>query len=170
MFCNPPYGRAIYNWVQKGYEESRKPGTVVVMLIPARTDTAYFHDFIFHGKADEVRFIKGRLKFTDEDGNAKDAAPFPSAVIVWRSPDMKKDVKEMVLELIKSEALTANEIAATLTDRGQKVSRSDVGPILTKAQAAGKAINVGKRICRVTRRSAIVWRAQKGAENELTTV
>lgn len=39
------------------------------MLIPARTDTSYFHDYIFHGKADEVRFIRGRLTFTDEDGN-----------------------------------------------------------------------------------------------------
>ena len=93
MFCNPPYGRAIQDWVRKGYEESRKPGTVVVMLIPARTDTTYFHDYIFHGKADEVRFLRGRLKFTDEDGNAKDAAPFPSAVIVWRSPDMARSAR-----------------------------------------------------------------------------
>ena len=67
-------------------EESRKPGTTVVMLIPSRTDTAYFHDWIF-GKASEVRFLRGRLKFTDEDGNGEDAAPFPSAVIVWRSPE-----------------------------------------------------------------------------------
>ena len=58
----------------------------VVMLIPSRTDTAYFHDWIF-GKASEVRFLRGRLKFTDEDGNGEDAAPFPSAVIVWRSPE-----------------------------------------------------------------------------------
>ena len=86
MFCNPPYGRAIADWVRKGYEESRQPGTTVVMLIPSRTDTAYFHDWIF-GKASEVRFLRGRLKFTDEDGNGEDAAPFPSAVIVWRSPE-----------------------------------------------------------------------------------
>lgn len=86
MFCNPPYGRAIADWVRKGYEESRKPGTTVVMLIPSRTDTAYFHDWIF-GKASEVRFLRGRLKFTDEDGNGEDAAPFPSAAIVWRSPE-----------------------------------------------------------------------------------
>lgn len=46
MFCNPPYGREIYAWVKKCYEESKKPGTTVVMLIPARTDTRYFHDFI----------------------------------------------------------------------------------------------------------------------------
>lgn len=160
MFCNPPYGRQIYDWVRKGYEESRKPGTLVVMLIPARTDTSYFHDYIFHGKADEVRFLRGRLKFTDEDGNAKDAAPFPSAVIVWRSPDTARSLRDMVLELIGAEPMTANEIAATLSDRGQQVSRSDVGPILTKAQAAGKARNAGKRVCSVTGRSAIVWTAE----------
>jgi site-specific DNA-methyltransferase (adenine-specific) len=65
-------------------------GHSVFWLIPARTDTSYYHDYIFHGKADEVRFIRGRLKFTDEDGNAGDSAPFPSAVIVWRSPDRKR--------------------------------------------------------------------------------
>ena len=159
VFCNPPSGRHIQEWVRKGYEESQKPGTLVVMLIPARTDTSYFHDYIFGGKADEVRFLRGRIKFTDEEGNAKDAAPFPSAVIVWRSPDAALSVRDMVLELIKGKEMTANEIAAELADRGQKVSRSDVGPILTKAQAAGKARNAGKRACSVTGRSAIVWTA-----------
>lgn len=57
VFCNPPYGRQIGDWVRKGYEESQKQGTVVVMLIPARTDTAYFHDYILHGKAAEIRFF-----------------------------------------------------------------------------------------------------------------
>lgn len=159
VFCNPPYGRHIQEWVRKGYEESQKPGTLVVMLIPARTDTSYFHDYIFGGKADEVRFLRGRIKFTDEEGNTKDAAPFPSAVIVWRSPDAALSVRDMVLEMIKGKEMTANEIAAELADRGQKVSRSDVGPILTKAQAAGKARNAGKRACSVTGRSAIVWTA-----------
>lgn len=82
VFCNPPYGRLLCEWVHKGYEESRKPGTVVVMLIPARTDTSYWHEYIF-GKA-EYRFIKGRLKFTDENGIASNPAPFPSAVVIWR--------------------------------------------------------------------------------------
>lgn len=163
VFCNPPYGRAIQDWVLKGYEESQKPGTTVVMLIPARTDTSYFHDYIFHGKADEVRFLRGRLKFTDEDGNTKDAAPFPSAVIVWRSHDTAQSLRDMVLELIKAEPMTTNEIAAVLADRGQKVSRSDVGPILTKAQAAGTIKNAGKRACSVTGRSAIAWTAESEA-------
>ena len=80
VFCNPPYGRQIGRWVRKAYEESQK-GITIVLLIPARTDTTYFHDYIF-GKA-EVRFLRGRLKFTDEDGNSFDAAPFPSAVVIY---------------------------------------------------------------------------------------
>lgn len=62
--------------------------TIVVMLIPARTDTSYFHEYIF-GKADEVRFLRGRIKFLDQAGNSSDAAPFPSTVVVWRSNDLK---------------------------------------------------------------------------------
>lgn len=78
VFCNPPYGRAIYDWIKKCYTESLKPGTVVVALIPARTDTRYFHEFVYH-KVKDIRFIKGRLKF----GNAKHNAPFPSMVVVF---------------------------------------------------------------------------------------
>ena len=82
VFCNPPYGRAIGRWCKKAWEESREMRNPVVMLIPARTDTRYFHDYIY-GKA-EVRFVRGRLKFEDEKGNAKANAPFPSMVVVWR--------------------------------------------------------------------------------------
>lgn len=78
VFCNPPYGRKIYNWVKKCSNESKKPNTIVVMLIPARTDTIYFHEFIYH-KAKDIRFIKGRLKF----GGSKNSAPFPSMVVVF---------------------------------------------------------------------------------------
>lgn len=77
VFCNPPYGKEIGRWVKYSYEQSRKPNTTVVMLIPARTDTKYFHDFIY-GKA-ELRFIRGRLKF----GGSKISAPFPSMVVVF---------------------------------------------------------------------------------------
>ena len=62
IFCNPPYGRKISEWVEKCYNESKKKNTTIVMLIPARTDTRYFHEFIYH-KAKEIRFIRGRLKF-----------------------------------------------------------------------------------------------------------
>ena len=74
---NPPYGRQISQWIEKAYNESLK-GSKVVCLIPSRTDTKYWHDFIFN-KASEVRFIKGRLKF----GGSKNSAPFPSAIIVY---------------------------------------------------------------------------------------
>ena len=75
VFCNPPYGRELPRWVKKCYEESRH--ATVVMLIPARTDTKWFHDWIYH-KA-ELRFIKGRLKFNDGTQNA----PFPSMIVVY---------------------------------------------------------------------------------------
>ena len=76
-FCNPPYGRQIGKWVRKGYEEHRN-GATVVMLLPARTDTSWFHDYIL-GKA-EIRFVRGRLNFNDGEGRA----PFPSMVVVYR--------------------------------------------------------------------------------------
>ena len=77
VFVNPPFGRKIAAWVEKCYRESQKENTKVVMLIPARTDTAYFHKYIY-GIA-EIRFVKGRLKF----GNAQHGAPFPSMVVVF---------------------------------------------------------------------------------------
>lgn len=76
VYCNPPYGREIGKWVQKAYEESCRGG-VVVMLLPARTDTKWFHEYIY-GRA-EVRFLKGRLKF----GDSKNSAPFPSMVVIF---------------------------------------------------------------------------------------
>ena len=78
VFYNPPYGREISRWVKKCCEEAEKPNTTVVMLIPARTDTAWFHDYIYH-KAKEIRFVRGRLKF----GNSTNSAPFPSMVVVF---------------------------------------------------------------------------------------
>ena len=78
VFCNPPYGRELPLWVKKCYEEHKKHGITVVMLIPARTDTSYFHDYIY-GKS-EIRFIRGRLKFND----CKQSAPFPSMVVVYK--------------------------------------------------------------------------------------
>ena len=77
VFCNPPYGKKIKDWVKKCYFESKKPLTTVVMLIPARTDTSYFHDFIYNKS--EIRFIRGRLKF----GDSKNGAPFPSMVVIF---------------------------------------------------------------------------------------
>ena len=79
VFVNPPYGRGIEQWIRKGYESAEaSEDTKVGMLIPARTDTKYWHDYVM--KAEYVYFVKGRLKFGDSDNSA----PFPSAVVVFR--------------------------------------------------------------------------------------
>ncbi|MBH1941664.1 adenine methyltransferase [Mobilitalea sibirica] len=111
VFCNPPYSKSEKpckpnckkkkcvergyhineykpgqeDWIKKCYEESRKPNTTVVMLLPVRTDTEAFHKYIY-GKAKEIRFIKGRLKF----GNSNNSAPFPSMVVVFSNLEGKE--------------------------------------------------------------------------------
>lgn len=82
-FVNPPYGREISKWLKKGYEEYKK-GKNVVFLIPSRTDTRWWHDYVM--KADEIRFIKGRLKFGDE----KNPAPFPSCIVIFNGNEANK--------------------------------------------------------------------------------
>lgn len=77
-WCNPPYSE-IKLWVQKARREQLK-GNLTVMLIPARTDTAFFHDSIYQQPRTEIRFIRGRLKF----GGSKNSAPFPSMVVIFR--------------------------------------------------------------------------------------
>lgn len=74
-WMNPPYGRAIKDWVKKAYESALN-GATVVCLLPARTDTAWWHDYCVKGS---IEFIRGRLKF----GGSKNSAPFPSAVVVF---------------------------------------------------------------------------------------
>ena len=87
VFCNPPYSRKTKTndgqiaWVKKCYEESVKHGIIVVMLIPARTDTIMFHKYIW-GKA-EIRFIKGRVNFEINGRRCKKSAPFPSMIVVF---------------------------------------------------------------------------------------
>ena len=76
-WMNPPYGREIGAWIRKAYETAKSGQGTVVCLVPARTDTAWWHDFCAKG---EVRFVRGRLKF----GGAKTSAPFPSAVVIFR--------------------------------------------------------------------------------------
>ena len=76
VWVNPPYGREVGKWVSKAYHESLK-GVTVVMLVFARTDTRWFHDYAYH-KA-EIRFLKGRLKF----GGSKNSAPWPSMLLIW---------------------------------------------------------------------------------------
>lgn len=76
VFCNPPYGKEIAKWIKKAYDEVLNGDTKVVLLIPSRTDTKWFHDYIY-GKF-EIHFIKGRLNF----GNSKKCAPFPSMIVI----------------------------------------------------------------------------------------
>ena len=79
VFCNPPYGRETAKWVQKCFDEVYAGGCqCAVMLLPARTDTRWFHDYIYHRA--EIRFIRGRLKF----GDGVSPAPFPSMVVIFR--------------------------------------------------------------------------------------
>lgn len=84
VFCNPPYGRHIGDWVRKAYDESLK-GTKIVMLIPARTDTIWFHDYIYRKNNVRVEFIRGRLKFVDCLNREKKAnsATFPSMLVFF---------------------------------------------------------------------------------------
>ncbi|WP_454962786.1 DNA N-6-adenine-methyltransferase [Filifactor alocis] len=81
VWCNPPYGREISKWVEKAYLESISHDTTIVMLLPARTDTKYFHDYIY-GKA-EIFFLKGRLKFLDAEHKENHPAPFPSMIVIY---------------------------------------------------------------------------------------
>lgn len=90
VFMNPPYSNAAA-WMAKAREEARK-GATVVCLVPARVDTKWWHDSVMgqddKGCAQEVRLVRGRLKFS----GAKDGAPFPSAVVVYR-PGLKGPLK-----------------------------------------------------------------------------
>jgi phage N-6-adenine-methyltransferase len=85
-WMNPPYGREISLWVRKAYESSLEAGTVVVCLLPARTDTAWWHDYVI-AHAKRVYFVKGRLRFS-----GKGPAPFPSALVVFGHIAHNKEV------------------------------------------------------------------------------
>jgi len=95
VFCNPPYGKRTKehsgqeDWIEKCCEESRKNHITTVMLIPARTDTKAQHRFIFPN-AKYICFVKGRLKFGD-----KDAAPFPSEVVVFTEQNYDNEIKSL---------------------------------------------------------------------------
>ena len=85
VFMNPPYGREIKEWVEKAHRESQK-GCIVVGLLPVRTDTKWFHNFVYH-KA-EIRFLDRRLKFSGSKNNAT----FPSMVVIWRCKTLKGEI------------------------------------------------------------------------------
>jgi phage N-6-adenine-methyltransferase len=85
-WMNPPYGRDIGNWMRKALEESIY-GATVVCLVPARTDTAWWHDYAMKG---EIRFLRGRIQFVSEDKKKINPAPFPSAIVIFRPESVIK--------------------------------------------------------------------------------
>lgn len=90
VYCNPPYGRKVGDFVKKAFEESKAAPYPIVMLLASRTDTKYFHEYIYH-KA-KIFFLRGRLKFYDENGKSMNAAPFPSMIVVFNSKEDKENV------------------------------------------------------------------------------
>jgi len=93
-WMNPPYGREIGKWIKKAYEESLR-GATVVCLIPSRTDTKYWHDYVMN--AAEIRLVKGRIKFVHSEELHSASAPFPSAIIVFKNTGEPVKVSGCVL-------------------------------------------------------------------------
>ncbi len=91
-WMNPPYGRGIKHWIKKAHD-SAENGATVVCLLPSRTDTAYWHDYVMKG---DITFIRGRLKF----GDAKNCAPFPSAIVVFQPP--RETLMRRIKEALRS--------------------------------------------------------------------
>lgn len=80
-WMNPPYGRKLGDWVSKAWHAARDKGCTVVSLLPARTDTIWFHEYCLRAK--EIRFLKGRLEFDDAKGKR---APFPTMIVIFGEP------------------------------------------------------------------------------------
>lgn len=97
VFCNPPYSKrgGQAKWIEKCYTEAEKNKIVVVALLPARTDTKAFHNYIL-GKA-EIRFIKGRVNFEIHAGENGGRAPFPNMIVVFRGGQQKNEVRSMAV-------------------------------------------------------------------------
>ena len=76
-WMNPPYGKEIGKWMEKAFLSAQNEGATIVCLVPARTDTKWWHDYAMKG---QIEFIKGRLKF----GGSKNSAPFPSALVIFK--------------------------------------------------------------------------------------
>ncbi len=175
VFCHPP-ADDVETWARKCYEESQQPGTAVVLLTAAKTETSYFHDYIL-GKS-ELRFLKGRLILVDEDGNKGGRPATGSLLAVYRGTAQQPEApvkerpkggnKELVLGLIRGQDMTANEITERLQATGYDIDRGTVSPCLTKLLADRLVENIGKRPCKVTGKNAIAWRAaiEGGAHHE----
>ena len=136
VWMNPPYGREIIHWMKKAYEESLR-GAVCVCLVPARTDTSWWHRYAVRG---EVRFIKGRLKF----GEGKNSAPFPSAVVVFRGTNNQQEESSMIEATLERIAAALERQAAAMenlkgatatlaTDCARAVTTTVLPPVETPA-------------------------------------
>ena len=104
VFVNPPYGRAIGAWMRKAHEAAQTTAELVVCLVPARTDTQWWHDYVMRG---EIEFIRGRLRF----GACVAPAPFPSAVVVFRNASSRNETSPFRRRLDRGDE-TINDRAA----------------------------------------------------------
>lgn len=157
VFCNPPYSRRTKDkpgqedWIKKAAEEGSRPGAVVVMLIPARTDTLAFHEYIYH-KA-EIRFIKGRLRFR-VNGKAGDAAPFPSMLVIFRGKEEKPLKIRITQKLPVSEDICP---AVGETYNVEEIeARDGRGLNLFFIRVKGERVGVFSNECEVIERGPIV--------------
>jgi len=89
VWMNPPFGNEIGKWVKKAHEETKK-GVTTIALLPARTDTSWFHNYIIDKQ--EIRFLKGRIKFKE----AKSSAPFPSMVVIFKGIKPKNNLVKTI--------------------------------------------------------------------------
>lgn len=155
VFCHPP-ATEIADWVKKCAEEGVKPHTTVVLLAPAKTDATYFHDHIV-GKC-ELRFLKGRIIMSDEYGNSSGRPACGSLLAIYRGTAAEAgNAKELVMEALKRQPMTANEITDWLKAAGYDIDRGTVSPSLTKLKEAGKVTTTEKRPCTKTGKLAVVW-------------
>jgi phage N-6-adenine-methyltransferase len=129
VFCNPPYGKQIGRWVRKCFEASQA-GARVVLFVPARTDTRWFHDWV-HGKA-KVTFVRGRVRF----GNADTCAPFPSMLAIYSPPT--KRARKMNDRIVAREVRAIRRLQKSATTHGKRFL-ADI-------------VEIGKRLDRVKER------------------
>lgn len=157
VFCNPPYSRRTKNkpgqedWIKKAAEEGSRPGAVVVMLIPARTDTLAFHEYIYH-KA-EIRLIKGRLRFR-VNGIAGDAAPFPSMLVIFRGKE-EKPLKIRITKKLPISEDICPDVGETYNVE-EIEARDGRGLNLFFVRVNGERVGVFSNECEVIERGPIV--------------
>ena len=106
VWCNPPYGQGIGRWVAKAWSSARA-GATVVCLLPSRTDTSWWHEYVM--RASEVRYLRGRIRFT----GGTHRAPFGSAVVVFRPPAAAQASPGLFLPRPPTPAPRTAHIAAT---------------------------------------------------------